>query len=238
MGIEWRCVLWLIAWLLFLHLLFSLLPILRSLPVFVTVSLSVGMTALLSAAVYVPVIRVWRAEMAAETSGELRPNRKGNNNDVMVQIGGDGTRFRADSTDFTPFGILGDKFRVRRESGMLKVSTVVRNRNDNLIAEIVDNKWTVSSSCWDKNYNQDTLEVKDSRGRIVLQLRVLPDVVQVEGEWNTRNGGARIYNVIYQGTRASSISNFIPADQEPQFLQPIFLYPSKEHWAQLAPRQP
>jgi len=77
----------------------------------------------------------------------------------------------------------------------------------------------VKSSCWDKNYADDLLEVKDGRGRVVLQIRLLPDVVQLQVEWADRN-----FTVMEDRKYT-----------EEDGITPVFKYPSDEHWGELDP---
>jgi hypothetical protein len=45
-----------------------------------------------------------------------------------------------------------------------------------------------NASCWDKNYTDDSLEVKDGHGRVVLQVKLLPNIVQIQEEWQWNPG--------------------------------------------------
>lgn len=67
----------------------------------------------------------------------------------------------------------------------VQVSTTLFNRSGKPVAELTRNEWQVSPppNTWDRNYTDDTLEVKDDRSRIVLQVRALPDHIQIQDEW-------------------------------------------------------
>jgi hypothetical protein len=56
-----------------------------------------------------------------------------------------------------------------------------------LIAAIERNEWLVAPppGAWDRNYNENSLEVKDAQGEIVLQVWALPDRIQFQGKWWT-----------------------------------------------------
>ena len=78
----------------------------------------------------------------------------------MIQIGTSGTRFIFKALGVAePFDFLGDKLKFEKRKDKLFFSTLVRDRNGNLLVEIKDNKWRTSASCWDKNYTRDSLEV-------------------------------------------------------------------------------
>jgi hypothetical protein len=102
----------------------------------------------------------------------------------------------------------------------IKFSTTVRDSRQNLIVEITDNRWRVSpekANCWDKNYTKDSLEVKDGRGRVVLQVRLFPDRVQFQVEWPQVGGG------VVWDNKSSKETGIVPR----------FKYPSEDYWGEL-----
>jgi hypothetical protein len=133
-----------------------------------------------------------------------------------------------------PIAILADKLRcdIGNDRNIL-FSTTVRGRDGNLIVEIHQNKWRVSNQpnvSWDKNYNDDTIEVLDGRGRVVLQVRLFRNGVQIQGEWHHENGeGVRVsQNKDGEGT----VDPVDPMhDEHP--IERKFKYPSKGHWGEL-----
>jgi hypothetical protein len=103
----------------------------------------------------------------------------------------------------------------------------------------VDNHWTVSksqSAVWDKNYTSNALEVKDGRGRVVLQVIMLPDRVQIQGEWWHEDGnGGRIVrpfpsDPVKTGPVFVMMTPLFHTD-EPH-IEPIVKYPSKNHFGE------
>jgi hypothetical protein len=80
-----------------------------------------------------------------------------------------------------------DQLKVEIIDGHYKFSTKVTDQDGNVIAEISRNEWMIQlpPTILDRNYNDDTLEVKDARGDIILQVRALPDRIQVQGVWWT-----------------------------------------------------
>ncbi|MDA2912964.1 hypothetical protein MYX77_03210 [Acidobacteriia bacterium AH_259_A11_L15] len=248
MPIKWRCILWLSAWILGLHLVFSLTPFLMKLPLFVKVALAVGITGFASASFYYPVVEMWREEKANALTGQLRPKRdKQRHDDVVFQIGPNAKAwFTWTGAQNTPqFAGLGNHIQLgRNEAADLVVNTVIKDREGNLIVEIIDNEWRVSSAAWEKNYTDDALEVKDGRGRVVFQLRLLPDRAEFQVEWWDGHGnGVRI---VQQKDRPDSPESdkkgFVIVIMTPLFhpddpaIQPIFKYPSRKYFGQL--RQP
>jgi hypothetical protein len=118
------------------------------------------------------------------------------------------------------------------------LTTPVRDRNGNLLAEIVRNHWRVYPQyCADKNYNKEALEIKDSAGHIVLQAKILPTRIELQGEWwNTEGKGIRLA-APELGAPASSGAEISYLGKQQQHLEssirPIFEYPGKDHWQEL-----
>ena len=69
--------------------------------------------------------------------------------------------------------------------GQLKVSTKIIDQSGKLVAELIRNEWKVAPppQTWDRNYSDDALEVRDARGKIVLQVKAFADRIQIQGEW-------------------------------------------------------
>jgi hypothetical protein len=119
----------------------------------------------------------------------------------------------------------------------MEISTPVLDRSGKKIASIEKNHWTVVAQpeIWDKNYTDSALEIKDSRGEVVLQLRFLPDRLQIAAEWRDQFGRAQEWAkcsatpdkpktgcIIPWGDARTELQNEVP-------IEPIFQYPSTEH---------
>ncbi len=164
----------------------------------------------------------YRSQHAALTSGVLHPIGDGKDHShepPVLQVGG--ARFAWAGPEGQPMlKVWRNKLTIRRVGNELKLSITVRDSQENLIAEIVDNRWTVNpskSACWDKNYDDDSLEVKDGRGRVVLQVRVLPESIQLQVEFPDHND-----RLIEDGQYSDEDG-----------IRPRFRYPSSEHWGEL-----
>lgn len=87
------------------------------------------------------------------------------------------------------------KLTLEEVDGRLMVSTQIRDQSGDVVAELTRNEWKVSAppKTWDRNYNSDSLEVKNAKGQVVLQVTIFPDRIRVLGEWWGKDGmGARI----------------------------------------------
>jgi hypothetical protein len=247
-SILWRCAIWSVAWGLLLHLFIWQWKVAALWPSPVKISLAIGLTGLLVACTYVPIFKIWREEKAAALSGELEPScstAKFDDSDVKVQIGTgpNGTIISWIGGKKEIFSIVGDKLLIRRENGKLLLTVDVRERGTGaVIVSITDNKWTVSSAqnvSWDHNYTDNALEVKDGRGRIVLQVVLMPGIVHIQGEWWHEDGsGGRVVQPYPFGSIKGVGSAFVIMTplyhpDEPS-IEPIFKYPSREHWGEYA----
>ena len=127
------------------------------------------------------------------------------------------------------------EFRVEYGKKGPMVSTTIRDAEGHIVATVEKNHWTVYQQfCVDKNYTDDSLEILDSSRHVVLQLRILPDRVRVQGEWWDNQGhGLRIV----KGADGHAYSALLgPQIKKNELLiKPVFMYPSRYHWRELIP---
>jgi hypothetical protein len=143
-----------------------------------------------------------------------------------IEIGDSGIKFGS-------LNFQGSRLLVELVDGKAKISSEIRAENGDVIARIVRNQWqAIQPKILDRNYNDDSLEVINSKGRIVLQIRVLPDTIQIQGEWWGANGyGDRVLKTSQGGVQIIGLSRDSNPD-EPA-IQPMFLYPSELHFGEL-----
>jgi hypothetical protein len=228
-SIFYSCISWAVAWVAFVHLIWNLeyLSGVRNR----TKSLGALITsAALVLVSYSPIRTAYIKEKARATTGDLvaKSDGKDHSSDPpAIQMGPNGTVLAwTGPSNVAPITAYYDKIDVKMVNGRVRLSTTVHDDNKNLIAEVIDNHWTVSSStavCWDKNYSDDSLEVKDGHGRIVLQVKLFPSVVQIQEEWQwdpgTKSGG-----IIQTGKY-----------DEKNGIKRVFKYPSELYWGQSEP---
>jgi hypothetical protein len=166
-------------------------------------------------------------------------------NPPRLQIGDSGVFIegRADQgPEALLFPILEEsQFKVELINGEMKVSTQIKDSSGNMVAELIRNEWKVAPppGSWDRNYTHDTLEVLDGRGDVVLQVRVHPDRIQIQGVWwkNLRppNGWTRVYIWRNPDKPGGAELTFIPKDSTatPPSIPRIFEYPSDRHLGEL-----
>lgn len=226
--IFYSCLCWIVAWVAFVHLMWNLEYFSRvrnrtkTTAAFLLTSVLVGV-------VYVPLRAAHTREKARATSGDLVAKDDGTDHShdlPSLQMGPNGLIVQWTGSTSTLVEAYYDKIDLKMVNGRVRLSTTVHDDNKNLIAEVINNHWIVSSStavCWDKNYTEDSLEVKDGHGRVVLQVKLFPSVVQLQEEWQWN-----------PGTKSGGI---IQADKydEKAGIKRLFKYPSELFWSQLEP---
>jgi hypothetical protein len=122
------------------------------------------------------------------------------------------------------------------------LSTIIRDRSDHEVVEVDKNHWEVKAAySADHNYNDDSLEVKDAGGHVVLQVHILPDRIQLRGIWHDAFGhGAQITEcpdpLHGTGRLVGCVQEFgsnWPEEDKMAPVVPTFKYPSREHWAEM-----
>lgn len=134
------------------------------------------------------------------------------------------------------------QFTVESIDGKIRVSTQITDENGRLIAELIRNEWKVAPppSSWDRNYTDDALEVRDAFGNVVLQVKVLPDRIQLQGVWwidlGPPNGTVRLF--IRGNSRDGGQVVIVPKQNRspPPSIDPMFRYPSDQYLGELAAR--
>lgn len=163
---------------------------------------------------------IYARQHAALLSGVLHTPSDGkdhSNETPALQLSEGGPAF----TGNNPLGIPNNRWSMHRDKNEILFSTTVRDKDGLLIVDIKDNHWTVASStaqCWDKNYTDDSLEILDGHGRVVLQVIMKPTKIVFQAEYADL-GGAFIDGRIYSKEKG---------------IPPRFKYPSSDHWGELA----
>jgi hypothetical protein len=156
-----------------------------------------------------------------------------------MEIGDSGAVFEFTGPAGDPLFEFAKDYNLKIESvdGELKVSTKIRDPKRLLVAELIRNEWKVAPppNSWDRNYNKDTVEVKNSSGDIVLQVRALPDRIQIQGEWwmDEVNGVRFVKDPKGSGAFMTKFGTAYRPEHAPATIQPLFVYPSQTHLGEL-----
>jgi len=230
---------WTICWVLFVYFVLNGFSPMNRLPRKTQVLIGVLLLFAFVQALWGTAYSQWRGEKAAALEGDLflassHATRK------LLEVGAGGAIDEADANNHI-LNIWADAaLEVANDNGHLLFSTVVRDQQGKVVVSVEKNHWTVnpdSGICLDKNYTADTLEVKDGRGHIVLQVRLYPDRVRIEGEWfNDRGEDVMIIQNRERGGAQYVFKPKLYGPMDAIMIKPLFQYPSSKHWAEWVTR--
>lgn len=136
--------------------------------------------------------------------------------------------------------ILSDcDMRIESIKGRVKLSLSLLDANGDVVARLNRNEWDWSGRpvSFDRNYSQDSIEVQDKSGHIVLQVTALPDRVRLQLVCFRQNGKLAYLVQVKQfptGARDALISfNNTANDDLRTIIKPMFQYPSSLHLGEL-----
>lgn len=153
----------------------------------------------------------------------------------QLEFGDSGTVISQDVNSESPLFSIAEEnaLTVKLTQGKVRVTTQIRDRTGTLVTEIVDNEWKVSPppNTWDRNYNHNSLEVRDAKGDVVLQIKVLGNRMQLQGRfYNSRGYGMEIVKGFGDDGKIGGLMFFPNPQRPPRFkIYPMFKYPSSSH---------
>jgi hypothetical protein len=176
-------------------------------------------------------------------SGTLLFSPAGGGAVPILEIGDSGVIFVFTGLQGTRALDIFKKYPLTIESigGRLQVSTEIKDKDGKPVATLTHNEWQAAHppQSWDRNYTDDTLEVKDAWDHIVLQVRALPDRIQLQGEWWEKGEGFRLVKTV-DPCSGKTGGLFVPLtkdnDHDEARIEPLFEYPSELHFGQLKPK--
>jgi hypothetical protein len=232
---------WALCFGIFVYIALDMWPGSNKLRASIKVGIAIFCTALFVGAVGNVAHSQWTQEQASLTEGDLRGAREDFNDGKLrgfpfVQIA-DSTIFAMAPQKpglppppyFRPFPDA--EFRTEFGKKGPMVTTVVRDSDGHTVVEIDRNRWLIHRQfCADDNYTDDALEVLDNSSHVVLQIKLLPDRVQLQGEWwdNQGNGLRMSKSPTGNQTLVSPLGPRIKRNE--QLINRMFKYPSKDHW--------
>lgn len=154
-----------------------------------------------------------------------------------LKLGTSEAIFRKIGDPSLPFlKLAGDNYiKIELEDEQIKLSIKIRDKSGKMIAEIIDNEWSVAPkpSTWDRNFNRNSLEVKDPSGDRVLQVILIGNRVQLQAKLYDSDGkGIGLAGrKIWEGGMIEQTS-----PDHPELvceIEPIFKYPSELHFGEL-----
>lgn len=117
----------------------------------------------------------------------------------------------------------------RIDNGHLKFSTTIYGKDRDIVAEISDNEWKINrDSVFDRNYSRSALEVRNTRGDIVLQVHLEGNRLYFQGVlyFAERDLSILIARGEKDGVPCCLIEVQKPGEQFEHSVKPLFRYPS------------
>jgi hypothetical protein len=114
---------------------------------------------------------------------------------------------------------------IRIDGGKMLISTRILNERGELTAELKDNEWSVAGrpGIFDRNYTDQALEVRDSKGRVALQTVAFGGTVHVAALLRCKSGRG----VLIAPFRDGALMQAVPPGAQPSYVIPsICDYPS------------
>lgn len=163
-----------------------------------------------------------RGKIIVDSSKNLYPK---------IQLGDKGPLFQGDFSIFKKRGL-----EVKQINGQIYVSISVADSQGNIIAEVKDNEWKINrSKLCDRNYSRDSFEVKDAKGKVVLQLRLKENILQFQGI--LYDPKKNLLWLMAQRERDGRMDGFMevaePGKNFNYDISPIFKYPGDLHLGEL-----
>jgi hypothetical protein len=115
----------------------------------------------------------------------------------------------------------------------IKVSITIRDRFGKIVAELARNEWKINpNASWDRNYSANALEVKDDRGDIVLQVRLVGNRVQLQAKFYDSTGRGIAIGQTDEPAPGGVMEFSKPGDALKLHIEPLFKYPSDLHFSE------
>ncbi|MFH1101385.1 MAG: hypothetical protein V1726_05050 [Methanobacteriota archaeon] len=129
---------------------------------------------------------------------------------------------------YSVLDILGINVTIWIENGKLKISTILRNENGEIVAELKANEWQVNPNLiFDRNFDDTAIEVINTKGDVVLQADLVERCVKFVGYFYREDGWQ--IAVGPSETGGGYIELRPPGEEIQMNFDKIFQYPSELH---------
>ena len=130
---------------------------------------------------------------------------------------------------FRGYNLTDSQFQVQFDKDRMYVTANIKDSNNNLIAQIVNNTWTTVNphyelAFWDRNYNAYAFEIITSDSVPLLQVVMVgPNKIQLGGIFYTKNGRVAFFPA---GENAEILQNVTDEELKNRHIDLIFEYPA------------
>ena len=185
--------------------------------------------------------RAWSQAEAQKTFGELESQTKvfdrASGGLLDLEAGCNGAIFRTlipwDRQPYPVFdalpGLSASRLRIKTAEGGIRVSATIRTLDGSIAAELIDNEWKLNPGHYfQRNFDENALEILDNDGNVMLQLEMLTDRVRIQGIFVDQSGnGVALVGSPGGGSLLQKLSP--PIDYEIQPIRRLFRYPAEAH---------
>jgi hypothetical protein len=118
----------------------------------------------------------------------------------------------------------GDYFEESMIGGKVNITLQIRDKNGNLIGDIINNHWRIYSPQFilDRNFNSNSLEIKDLKGDITFQVRLEGNKVYLAGYFYPKSGNGQ---KLFIQPWVEDIMFLYPSIENPRKLNPNAISP-------------
>jgi hypothetical protein len=122
-------------------------------------------------------------------------------------------------------------------NGRVLINTIIKNDNGQTIAEMANNEWIINKQLtFDRNFDENALEVKDQKGHIVFQIEIQKNILFLQGRF-IREDKSEAISTSYE--HEGTTIGYLAVAQKGTYAQmqgnkkfstkPMFKYPSDIH---------
>ncbi len=154
-------------------------------------------------------------EWQEKWSGRLRSPVKSEKDKPVLKLGGSGLIWNGEPNK-PIMNLAGEPLTIGIVEGRADLSIVIRDPNGIVLAAIRNNEWFVAPPpvTLDRNFNENSLEVLNPKGEVILQVQVYGEEVRIAGHFYNINGNGPVsFGPLISETTAGR----------------LFKYPSAEH---------
>ena len=130
-----------------------------------------------------------KKEWQSKWSGQLTSPVKSSKKHPVLKLGQSGLAWTGEPNK-SIISVAGEPLTINLNDGRAELSLVVRDKNGIVLAAIRNNEWFVAPPpvTLDRNFNENSLEVIDSKGEIIFQVQVYGEEVHFAGNFYNIDG--------------------------------------------------
>lgn len=168
----------------------------------------------------------------AVASRNFRKIIEGGQSFVQLQVGESESQVLIGAPDGKILGLDEEVgLAVSEKDGEVKLSFKIRNKNGELVAEMVDNEWELNRrNFYKRNFDNSAIEVIDNQGDVIFQIELMHDRIKLQGKLYSKTGlGIAFFS---NEKCCSTIRGFDSTNANEIHIRPIFKYPSDRHFGE------